>query len=108
MMAFAQLHAARTFDLTELTSGTFAAENLKEVQPLFDGETYTQISSDGHQILKYSFKTGERVAVLFEIANARGAELDACAGYIISPDGRRLLIHTNAQHMYRHAFTATY
>lgn len=108
MMAFAQLHAARTFDLTELTSGTFAAENLKEVQPLFDGETYTQISSDGHQILKYSFKTGERVAVLFDIANARGAKLDSFDGYIISPDGSRILIQTNTHHIYRHSFTATY
>jgi dipeptidyl-peptidase 4 len=108
IMALAQLHAARTFDLKELTSGTFSPEYLRDVYPLSDGENYTQISSDGHKILRFSFRTGEQTSVLFDITNVRGTKLDSFDGYIISPDGNKILIQTNTHHIYRHSFTATY
>ena len=108
LVGVTQLFAARSFDLKDLTSGTFYPENLKEVTPLMDGESYTRISPDGSKILKMSFSTDQQTAVLFDIKKARGANLTSFDGYIISPDGSRILIQTNTHHIYRHSFTATY
>src|SRR5574344_2069784 len=87
-----QLFAAQSFTLKDLTSDTFSAENLKEVTPLSDGENFTRMSQDGTQILKLSFRTGEQTSVLFDVKKARGPKLDSFDGYIISPDGSRILI----------------
>ncbi len=67
LVGVSQLFAARSFDLKDLTSGTFYPENLKEVTPLSDGESYTRISPDGSKILKMSFSTDKQTAVLFDI-----------------------------------------
>jgi dipeptidyl-peptidase-4 len=78
------------------------------VEPLQDGESYAQISSDGKQIVKYSFKTGKQIGVLFDAQTARGPKVESVDGYVMSPDGQRLLIQTQTKSIYRHSFTATY
>ena len=53
-------------------------------------------------------RTGQQVAVLFDVATARGAKLEGVDDYIMSPDGRRMLIQTQTKPIYRHSFTAVY
>jgi len=36
-----------------------------------DGEHYTQRNAEGTQIVKYSFRTGEPVEVVFDVTKAR-------------------------------------
>jgi len=81
---------------------------MQAVRPLADGETYGQMSADGKRVESYSFRTGQRVAVLFDVATARGAKLDQVDDYIMSPDGRRMLIQTQTKPIYRHSFTAVF
>ena len=100
--------AGEKLNLGDITRGEFSQETLSEVHPMADGETYAQISADGKQIVTYSFKTGKQVGVLFDAATARGAQIGRVQGYIVSPDGRRLLIQTNTKPIYRRSFTATY
>lgn len=100
--------AGEKLNLGDITRGEFRQETLSEVHPMADGETYAQISADGKQIVTYSFKTGKQVGVLFDAATARGAQIGRVQGYIVSPDGRRLLIQTNTKPIYRRSFTATY
>ena len=108
LMSCAQLQAGQKLSLRDITQGTFAAEAMKEVRPLADGETYAQISDDGKRVVAYSFKTGKQVATLFDAATARGQHISSVQGYIISPDGRKMLIQTRTQPVYRRSFTAVY
>lgn len=108
LLATSQLLAGGKLDLQSITSGHFQGERLAEVKPLADGETYAQISRDGKQIIKYSFKTGKQVAVLFDVATVRGDVIPRIDGYIMSPDGRRMLIQTNTKYVYRRSYTAEY
>lgn len=108
LIVSSHFYAARTFDLKDITSGVFRAEQLDEVTSLADGESYAQISSDGEKIVKYSFRTGEQTGVLFDITKARGPKLKSFEGYILSPDGSKILIQTESKHIYRHSFTAVY
>lgn len=100
--------AAQNLELKPITSGEFRGESMAAVTPLADGETYAQLSSDGKRIVQCSFKTGKEVGVLFDVASAKGPQIDRVDGYIVSPDGSRLLIQTNTEAIYRHSFTATY
>ena len=104
--AVTQIMAAGKLDLKEITKGTFRETTIAAVNPLADGETYAQISTDGKQIVKYSFKTGKQVAVLFDVSTARGAKLDKVDGYVMSPKGDRILIQTQTKSIYRRSFTA--
>ena len=106
--AVTQIMAAGKLDLKEITKGTFRETTIAAVNPLADGETYAQISTDGKQIVKYSFKTGKQVAVLFDVSTARGAKLDKVDGYVMSPKGDRILIQTQTKSIYRRSFTAVY
>ena len=102
------VRAGEKLSLFDITRGDFRQETLSEVHPMADGETYAQISADGKRIVTYSFKTGKEVGVLFDATTARGAQIGRVQGYIVSPDGRRLLIQTNTKPIYRRSFTAEY
>ncbi|MBQ2208851.1 MAG: S9 family peptidase [Prevotella sp.] len=102
------LMAGGKLKLNDITDGAFRGEMMAAVQALDDGESYAQLSADGRRIVKYSFKTGKEVSVLFDVATAKGAQLAGIDDYIVSPDGQRLLIQTQTERIYRHSFTATY
>ena len=73
-----------------------------------DGETYAQKSKDGKQIVTYSFRTGKQTGTLFDASTVRGPKIEKIDGYIISPDGRNVLIQTETKYIYRRSFTAVY
>ncbi len=102
------LTAGNKLELKDITEKAFRGESMDAVKALADGESYAQLSSDGRRIVKYSFKTGKEVGVLFDAALAKGVQLQSIDGYVISPDGQRLLIQTNTKRIYRHSFTASY
>ena len=108
MLMSVQALAGGLLSLKDITRGEFRAESMKEVRPMADGETYAQISDDGKRIVIYSFKTGKQVGILFDVATARGALFQRVEGYVISPDGSRILIQTHTKPIYRRSFTATY
>ena len=102
------LLAAQQLSLKDITDGQFREETMAAVEPQADGESYAQISANGKQIVKYSFRTGKQTEVLFDAAKARGGGVERVEGYVMSPDGKRMLIQTNTSRIYRHSFTATY
>ena len=108
MVSFSGMRAGEKLSLKAITRGEFRSEMMQAVRPLADGETYGQMSADGKRVESYSFRTGQQVAVLFDVATARGAKLDQVDDYIMSPDGRRMLIQTQTKPIYRHSFTAVY
>ena len=100
--------AGEKLSLRAITQGEFRSQTISEVQPMADGESYAQMSDNGKQILTYAFRTGKQTGVLFDATTARGASIGRIDGYIISPDGSRLLIQTNTKSIYRRSNTATY
>ena len=95
--------------LKDLTGGTYSARGIYGVTPLLDGETYTQLSRDGKQIIKHSFRTGEETGVLFDVNNIKNrVKLDRIDGYQMSPDEKNILVQTETKGIYRHSKTAEY
>ena len=100
--------AGENFNLKDITAGKFRSKTMTEVRQMADGETYAQISDDGKRIVTYSFRTGKETGVLFDATTARGASIEQVEGYILSPDGSRMLIQTQTKPIYRRSYTATY
>ena len=98
----------KALDLKDITSGRFRPENIQGVIPMPDGEHYTQMNDDGTQIIKYSFKTGEKVEVIFDVKTARECDFKHFDSYQFSPDGKKLLIATKTTPIYRHSYTAVH
>lgn len=102
------MFAAGELSMHDINGGAYAPKGIRNVVPMADGEHYTQLNDDGTQIVKYSYRTGEAVGVVFDVATARECELESIDGYVFSPDGRRILIQTETKPIYRHSFTAVY
>lgn len=92
--------------LKDLTGGKYSASVPGGLTPMADGETFTQVSSDGSQVVQFSFKTGKQVGVLFDVNNTVGEKISKFDGYIMSPDGTKMLIETSTERIYRHSYTA--
>ena len=89
--------------------GEFIPQNISGVIPIpGDGEHYSQMNADKTQIIKYSFKTGKPVEVLFDAATARECPFKKFDSYSFAPDGSKLLIATETVPVYRHSYTAVH
>ena len=99
----------RQLELADVVSGKFSQENIYGVIPIpGDGEHYSQQNAEGTQIIKYSFKTGEAVEVLFDASTARECPFKRFDSYSFSPKGDMLLIATETQPVYRRSYVATH
>ena len=106
LAGFAQ--GGKALDLKEINSGKFSPENIYGVVPMPDGEHYTQRNAEGTQIVKYSFRTGEPVEVVFDVAKARECPFKKFDSYQFSPDGSKILIATETTPIDRHSYTAVH
>ena len=99
---------SKRLDLKDITSGQYRPTSIRNVVPMPDGEHYTQMNDEGTQITKYSFKTGEPVEVIFDVAKARECDFKHFDSYQFSPDGSKLLIATKTTPIYRRSYTAVH
>lgn len=95
--------------LQDVTNGVYWPKQIDGVNPMNDGESYTQLSPDHKRIVRHSFKTGKEIAIVFDVETARGSKKLPCIdGYIMSPDEHRILIQTETKGIYRRSYTAVY
>ena len=102
------MNASEQISLEDVTGGKFSAKIISGINPIEGTDEYAQISQDGKQIVKYSFKTGEQTGILFDVAHTQGVSIKEFDGYVLSPDGQTLLIETAHKRIYRRSYTAEY
>lgn len=107
-MATLSVHSAKRITLKAIQDGAFAAERLSGIKPIAGTDQYARISKDGNRVVRYSFKTGKQTAVLFDVNHTMGSKIDSFDGYILSPDGAKMLIQTKTERIYRRSFKAQY
>ena len=98
--------AAGKLTVKDITDSKFAAKMVEGMNPIAGTDTYARI--EGKKIVSYSFKTGKQVAVLFDADNTMGKKIDEFDNYILSPDGKRMLIQTKTERIYRRSFKAQF
>lgn len=105
MLLVVQSNAQHMFDYSDIKAGKFRAKSVYGLTSMADGEHYTV--NEGGKIGKYSYRTGERVSTVFDVA-AHPELKGKFDGYEFSADERRMLITTNTRPIYRHSFTADF
>ena len=106
---FANLSAAGEIKLTDLCHGCYGAHHVYGVNPLMDGESYSQMKDGGKKIVRVSFRTGEETEVIFDADNIKTRiEMPHIEGYIMSPNEQNILLQTETKSIYRHSRTAQY
>ncbi len=86
---------------------TFSQKPLPGLQPMNDGNHYS-VMEEGLRIVKYSYQSGEKVAVVFDLKKVEDAPLERFSGYEFSADETKILLTTGIVPIYRHSFTAEY
>lgn len=95
--------------LKEITDGQFRQQTgTGDMRSTSDGEYYTAMNKDRDMIVKYSYRTGTPVDTLFNTATARECTFDKIDGYDINSNGKRILVWTDTEPIYRHSFKANY
>lgn len=100
--------AVEKLTLKAITGGEFMPERMFGLNPIEGTGEYASISSDGKRIVEYSFKTGKETRVLFDADNTLGERVEFVEGYVLSPDGVRMLIKTESEPIYRRSERAQY
>ncbi|MBA4410239.1 MAG: S9 family peptidase [Odoribacter sp.] len=88
-------------------SRTFAQKSVTGLRSMNDGLSYTT-HEDGKKIVKYSYKSGTQVEVLFDLSKAENPGFAGFSDYTFSNDETKILFLTNKKSIYRHSFTAEY
>ncbi|HZL12231.1 MAG TPA: S9 family peptidase [Prolixibacteraceae bacterium] len=88
-------------------SSIFVPKSVTGLSSMNDGLHYT-IKKDENKIVKYSYKTGEQVEILFDLAKIENPGFSTFSDYTFSNDESKILFTTNKQPIYRHSFTAEY
>lgn len=92
-------------------SGEFSAEYVDGLNPMRDGAHYTSLErSDafGSRIVKYSYATGNEVAVLATSKDIFQDPTRLVEDYSFNAEETKLLITTEMESIYRHSYSANY
>ena len=73
-----------------------------------DGLSYTTLENGGKEIVKYSYKTGERQSLILDIQSLKNDSLNSVGEYVFSSDETKVLLLTSRKQIYRRSFTAVY
>ena len=90
-----------------LQKGTFRAQSVYGLRSMNDGIHYTTMERQT-QIVKYSYKTGEEVEVIFDITKVKDAPISSFSAYKFSDDETKILLTTKRKSIYRRSYTAEF
>ncbi|WP_346863634.1 S9 family peptidase [uncultured Draconibacterium sp.] len=88
-------------------NGTFRAQSVYGLRSMNDGIHYTTMENRA-KVVKYSYKTGEEVEVLFDITKVEDAAISSFSNYEFSDDETKILLTTDVNSIYRHSFTSEF
>ena len=94
--------------LRDFTSGAFRPQTMAALYSMNDGTSYTMLSEDGTQIIKYDYLSGKAIETIFDVATAKNCTLKKISDYEFDPQEKRILILTDKTPIYRHSFSTTY
>ena len=90
-----------------LKNGTFYEDGITQPTPMNDGQHYAVIE-DGAEIVKYSYKTGKKVATLATVEQFGDSTINYLSNFKFDRSESKIIFYTNRHNIYRRSFTANY
>jgi dipeptidyl-peptidase-4 len=84
----------------------FTERSVRGLRSMNDGLHYTVLANGS--ILKYSYRTGELVEVLFSMDQLDHPGAGFLSGYSFAQDDKKILLTTGSERIYRHSYRANY
>ena len=105
LLSFSQSKEITLEDIWE--NYNFYHKSYRGLNSMNDGEFYTQIKNteEGQEIIKYSFKNGERIVRIFKSSDFKIKRINS---YSLSDDDRLMLLATETESIYRYSRKAIY
>ncbi|MGN0186218.1 MAG: S9 family peptidase [Paludibacteraceae bacterium] len=100
-------NAAQSY-LETFTAGAFKPQQPPTMYHMNDGEHYAALNHDSTQIVAYEYVSGRETACLFDVATAKNCQIKKIAGFALTNNEQKILIHTAATKIYRRSATAAY
>jgi dipeptidyl-peptidase-4 len=98
----------KSLELTDVVgSRNFAQKSVSGLRSMNDGLNYTT-QEEGKKIVKYSYKTGMQVEILFDLTKIENPGFTGFSDYAFSNDETKILFTTKRKSIYRHSFAAEY
>ncbi len=73
-----------------------------------DGKTYLSLSDNGKCIYQFDTETGTVLDTIIDVENTRESSMTHISGFIVSPNGEKLLVYNNIIPIYRRSYEASY
>ena len=89
-----------------ITNGTFRQKSVSGLRSMNDGINYTV--QEGNKIVKYSYKSGEKAEVIFDLEKVENSPIQYFSSYQFTNDETKLLLFNNVRYIYRRSYTADY
>ena len=87
--------------------GTFSPKTVSGLKSMNNDNSYTVLENQ-QCIVQYSYRTGEKEKVIFDISLIKNAPVQHFSAYQFSTDETKLLLTTDRKGIYRHSYTAEY
>jgi dipeptidyl-peptidase-4 len=101
-------YSQKKIELSDVVGNrTFAQKSVSGLRSMNDGLSYTTLE-DGNKIVKYSYKTGEKLETWFDLSKIENAGFSSFSDYTLSADETKILFTTKKTSIYRHSFSSEY
>ncbi|HEY3369629.1 MAG TPA: S9 family peptidase [Prolixibacteraceae bacterium] len=98
----------KKIELKDVTSSRiFSSKTVSGLHSMNDGLNYSTLE-EGNKIVRYSYKTGDKVDVLFDLSKIESPGFQNFSDYSFSDDETKILFTTQKESIYRHSFSAEY
>ncbi len=86
---------------------TYYPKSIDDITSMNDGQNFTVLEGDT-AIVKYSYKTGNKVATLVAVSQFANSRITSFSNYQFNYDESKIIFYINRQNIYRRSFVAEY
>lgn len=90
-----------------VVNNIFTPKTVTGLHSMNNGLNYS-VSEEETKIVSYSYKTGQKLEVIFDLSKVENAGFSSFSDYVFSSDETKILFTTNKKSIYRHSFSAEY
>lgn len=90
-----------------VVNNIFTQKTVAGLHSMNNGLNYS-VSEEETKIVSYSYKTGQKLDVIFDLSKVENAGFSSFSDYVFSSDETKILFTTNKKPIYRHSFSAEY
>ncbi|MCX6256765.1 MAG: S9 family peptidase [Bacteroidia bacterium] len=95
------------FSLEDMVNYQFSPQSVRGLKSMNDGEHYTTLEKSS-KVTEFSYKTGDTVAVIFNIKDLKNEKFKTISDFQQSSDEKKIMFYIDRERIYRYSFTASY